>query len=393
VGVWGKAAFVLGATPGQLAILMFALSISAITGSLVAGALVDRFGPRRVLVAAEVVFVPAALAVALADDMTVLAILVSVWAFVGAPVVTAGASFAPFLTDDEATLTRLNSWIEGAGALSFAVGPAVGALVVRYADVDWVFVIDAVTSLIAAFLVLRVRLVREGSTPEERSGRPLADLLSGARTVYASRSLRYYVLAGSVVWMAFGAFGALEPLFFRDVVGAEIETMGWMNSVFGIGFMTGAALLPRLPGRIVSARGLGIMVSLAGLGTILYVGSADLRVIAAGAFAWSAVIGVLEPLLRTLMHRDSPKGLVGRVMGTAEVHRRAGELIPLAVAPTLAITVGVQTTLIGGGVTAPVIGLLSLFEARRIDREGGPPPEEPVLEGIRIADEPISPTP
>ncbi|MDH4140808.1 MAG: hypothetical protein OEV43_09590, partial [Coriobacteriia bacterium] len=53
VGVWGKAAFVMGAGPQALAAIMFALSAASILGTAAAGILVDRYGPRRVIVAAE----------------------------------------------------------------------------------------------------------------------------------------------------------------------------------------------------------------------------------------------------------------------------------------------------------------------------------------------------
>jgi hypothetical protein len=69
-------------------------------------------------------------------------------------VVTAGASFAPFLTSDVRELPALNARIESMGSLSMLLGPAVGALVVKYASVDWVFVIDAATSLVAALVDL-----------------------------------------------------------------------------------------------------------------------------------------------------------------------------------------------------------------------------------------------
>ena len=74
----------------------------------------------------------------------------------------------------------------------------------------------------------------------------------------------------------------------------------------------------------------------------------DLRVIAFGALFWGLVIGATEPLLRTLMQSDAPAEYVGRVMGTAQVHRSAGEIVPLAFAPGLAAAFGVQPVMIAG---------------------------------------------
>lgn len=392
VGIWGKAAFQLNATAGQLAILMFSVAVSSIAGSFMAGALVDRWGPRRVLATFEVLFIPAALAVAFAQDMTQMAAIVGVWAFVGAPVVTASASFAPFLKKQNLSLERINSWIEGGASMAFAVGPAAGALIVRYGSVDWVFVLDAATSLVAALLVWRVDIEIPERAPAPKGRHLFAEFTDGLTTVYRLRPLRYYVLGGSLVWLAFGAFGALEPLFFRDVVGADIETLGWMNAIFGLGFLIGASSLPRMPKRLFSARGLAMIVALIGVGTVLYVGSSDLRVIAIGALFWAATIGLMEPLLRTLIHRDSPHEVVGRVVGASEVHRRVGELLPLAFAPALAGLFGVQAVMIAGGFLATAIALLSLREAAAVDRLLGTTDATLThIMHVQASDEPISP--
>jgi MFS family permease len=395
VGVWGKAAFEFDATAAQLAWIMFLISIGSIAGSLAAGVLVDRFGPRRVLMVAEVFFIPAAISLAFTQNLTQLAALVGIWAFIGAPVMTAGASFAPFLITGGIRLERVNAWIEGAGALSFAVGPAIGALVVRYGEVSWVFIFDAATSLIAALLVARVTLRRPVSVGETtRKRRALSELADGVKTVARTRALRYYVGAGILVWLSFGSFGALEPLFYRDVVGTGIEAMSWMNAIVGAGFMIGAVLLTRLPRSIISARGLALTVALVGLGVVLYVGWPDLRVIAVGGFVWALVIGVLEPQLRTLLQRDAPPDRVGRVIGTAEVAHRVGELLPLAIAPGLAGLFGVQAVLIGGGLVSTAIAVLTIGEARAIDRENADKLAEEVdIAGVRPADEPMSPNP
>ncbi len=394
VGVWGKAAFDLDATAGDLAILMFALATASLLGSAAAGVLIDRHGPRLVLGVAEVIFVPAALAFIFAESMTALVAIAAVWAFVGAPVVTAGGAFAPYLTERTSELKRVNSLIEGAGAVSFVIGPALGALVVRYGNIDWIFVIDALTSLAAAAIVWRARLVRGPEPRDGKSTHALAELVDGMRTAYRVRALRYYVLAGTVVWLSFGAFGVLEPLFFRDVVLTDIETLGWVNAVFGLGILTGAAMLPRLRAGVISARGLAVAVMLSGFGSVLYIGTADLRIVYLGALVWGTVIGLLEPLLRTLIHRDAPPATVGRVIGTAETHRRFGELLPLAIAPVAAGIIGVQGTMIAGALFASLVALLTLGEARAIDRELGdrPVPEEEIAT-ITPAEEPVSPLP
>lgn len=383
IGVWGKAAFDFQATAGQLAIVMLTLSLVSIVGSVIGGVLVDRFGPRRTLIGAEMLFAPAALAIVFADSLTSLTVLAAVWGFVGAPVMTAGASFAPFLAEDEQQLTKVNAWLEAAGSAAFVTGPAAGAFIVHYVNIDWVFYLDAITSVIAAVLIWQARLVRP--VRHAPHGRVLADFREGVRVVYRMRSLRFYVLAGSVAWLGFGAFSALEPLFYRDAVGTSIEALGYINSLFGVGILVGSYALTRLPRRVISARGLSVTLILSGLGSLAYVGTTDLRFIAMGAVAWGVVLGVMEPLLRTLVHRDSPEGLVGRITGTAMVHRQAGELVPLAFAPTLAATFGVQATLIGGGLLISVIAVLALNEAGAIDRERG----SQVLREVPIASFPI----
>lgn len=125
-----------------------------------------------------------------------------------------------------------------------------------------------------------------------------------------------------------------------------------------------------------------------GFGALAYVGSGDLRRVVVGALLWGLVIGGLDPLVRTLTHRDTPEDLVGRVVGTSEVHRRVGELVPLAVAPVLAIRFGVQATLIGGGMVGALIALGSLPEAAAIDRM---PHRDVPVEPLSTVDEPLTP--
>jgi len=366
IGVWGVAAYEFHATAVQLAYLSGINAIAGIAGTLVAGVLIDRIGPRKVLIGAEILTIPAVIAMSQADTLTSFALFSAGFSIAGVPTFTAGASFAPYLVRGRASLEKTNSAIEAAGSAGFVLGPAVGALVSQAYELQAVFWLMAAASLIAAALAWFIRI---DETPAEHGDRhPLAELKDGLRISYTTRSLRYYILLGTLAWFSFGAFSALEPLFYRDAVGVGVEWIGYMNTGFGVGLVTGAWLLPRLPARVVSARGAALAVALFGLGAIAYVGTTQLPIIALGAVGWGIVIGAAEPLLRTLVHVDSPHEYVGRIMSTAQYHRSLGELVPLAFAPALAAVFGVQPVLIGGGVIVTVVALASLPAARAIDR-------------------------
>jgi len=386
IGVWGLAAYTFAATPGQIAALMAVLAVTSMIGASVAGVLVDRFGPRTVLVGAQFFYVPVAIATTFVGSIEGLIGMCALLGLATAPIMTATGSFAPYLSQDPQKMEKVNALIEGAGALSFVLGPALGAVIARFFSIDAVFYVDAALTTTGALLVLPVKTPPVGG--ERRSA--FGEIVEGIRVSYRMRSVRYYVLMGTLMWFSFGAFGALEPLFYRDVVGTGVETIGYMNSLFGLGIGAGAWLLTRLPGKATSARGLAIGAAMMGACAALYVGTPDLRVIALGALVWGLVIGATEPLLRTLMQTDAPEEFVGRVMGTAQVHRSAGEIVPLALAPGLAAAFGVQPVMIAGAVLAGAIALLTLPHAASIDRSRGAS-RSVRLDEAMATDDPISP--
>lgn len=366
VGIWGKAAFELEATAFQVALIMAALSVSSLIGSSVAGLLVDRFDPRRVLIAGEFLFVPVVIGMVFVETIPSLAVMTFFVGLVGTPVFTAISSFGPYLTDDPDRLSKINGYIEGASWAAFVVGPAVGAVLAGTVGIDAIFVLDAATSLIAAVLVIRVS-VREMDRAESDSG-GFQEIVEGFKYSYRNPRLRFYILLGSSVWVMFGAFSSLEALFYRDILGVEIETMGWVNSIFGIGLITGTIVASRLPAKYRTARTLALVVALTGLGTILYVGTDRLPIVIAAGVVWGSVIGLMAPLHRTLIQLNSPEDMIGRISGVTHIHSEVGHLLPLAIAPAMAASIGIQPTLIAAGLLVTLGAVISFPAAGRLDR-------------------------
>lgn len=384
VGIWGKAAFELDATPGELAVVMAALGFASLIGASIAGVLVDRFDPRRVVMVGEILFVPAALALMFTDTIPSLAVATFILGLVGTPVFTAISSFAPFLTDDEERLSKINSWIEGASWTAFVIGPALGALLAGSIGLDAIFVLDAATSVVAALLLIPVKVRQLHPTESSHSGGGFTELREGFKVAYGNKRLRFYIWLGSAVWLLFGTFSALEPLFYRDILGVEVETLGWVNSIFGIGLIGGTLIAGRLPERFRSATWLTILVGMNAVGVLAYVGTDLLTVVVLAAPFWGVIIGMMAPLHRTMVQVNSPDRLVGRIMGVNHIHSEVGHLLPLAFAPTVAAILGVQSTLLWAGALVAVVAILFIGPAIQLDRTrtfrvpqpGLPDPEE-----------------
>jgi MFS family permease len=83
---------------------------------------------------------------------------------------------------------------------------------------------------------------------------------------------------------------------------------------------------------------------------------------------WGLLIGIMAPLLRTLIQVNTPEDLMGRITGLTQIHSEVGHLLPLAIAPVLAGMFGVQRTLIFSGLALAVFAVLFLPTATRLDR-------------------------
>ncbi len=364
VGLWGLAAYELDATPSSLALLMAALAGARLFGSALAGILVDRLDPRRVLLMGEVAFVPAILTLTTATSMTQLTVRAPVAWFASSLVTTAVASFPPYLVAGKRRVERANALLEAAGTIAFVVGPLVGALTVRWFNVPAVFALDALTSVVAVAIVVPVQ-VRRVECTRERKG--WAELASGFRVAYRTPPVALVMVLGTLTWMSFGAFSALEPLFFRDVLGSSAEVLGYVNAVFGVTLTVGAVVLDRSAGRLTMIRTVVVLTAGGGLGAVIYAGTPSIVVVVAAAAYWGVVLGVLLPLLRTLTHLHTPEAYLGRVTGIFSVHHSVGELLPLAVAPALAGIIGVQGVLVSTGVLLMAAAPLAWRHATRID--------------------------
>jgi DHA3 family macrolide efflux protein-like MFS transporter len=223
-----------------------------------------------------------------------------------------------------------------------------------------------VTSVVGAALLWPVSLRHLARDDAHVGG--WTELKDGFRIAYGNPRLRFYIWLGSSVWLLFGVFSALEPLFYRDILGVEVEALGWVNSIFGIGLVGGTLIAGRLPERFRSATWLTFLVGMNAVGVLAYVGTDMIAVVVVAAPFWGLIIGQMAPLHRTMVQINSPEQAVGRIMGVSHIHSEVGHLLPLAFAPAVAAVLGVQQTLLLSGSIVAVVALSFAIPARKLDR-------------------------
>lgn len=388
IGVIGTLTYADDASVVATSLAVLFMNVFVILGSFAGGAALDAWGPRRhflLSIVGTLVTGTAIIAFGGATGIVLLgAVLLGFTMGFAQPIAT---SYPAYLTDDPAELKDINSAIAMFSNVSIIVGPTLGGFVAAAASSRAVFVLMmlfTVLALIAGWGFKPRAGQAAGHEDEPVTGDITSDKASQGPNSSASTRATFAtsiktVFTNSVLALLFciiflsnfgyGAFDPLESFFYRDILHVGVEWMGWLSSASGVGAVLGAMVALRLPPRLVNLKTLLAALMSVGLGSLLYVGTSYVGVALVGQIALGVAWGVVNPLHNTIVQTTAPLEQLGRVNSVMGFGNMFAGVAPLAIAPWLAATFGVQQTLVGAGmvVTAAPAALL-LFGRRHFDR-------------------------
>lgn len=368
VGITGYAAYNLHATPSLIATIMVCVNIAQILGSTVSGMCIDKWGPQKIVSAAALFTVGASLcSLVVGTNVKAFIIFAAVLGFLLSTSKTSYNAYAPYVEEGTSGLKKINALVMFGSYSSAIFGPTLGGFIVKYYPTMTVFLFTAIAVFISFVIVLFAKEQYTPPKPEEER-HPLREATEGVRLVFKQQSLRYYLVVGIMLWFSFGAFDALESIYYKDIVHASIQWMGWINGAIGVGMVVGVVALSRFSSRYINSVLLAVFVGLEGLGSIVYVATHSVYVVMLGGFLLGVAFGVAEPMMRTLIQADSPLASVGRVLGAIQTFRVGFTIIPLMLAPSLAKIFGIQQVLIGASVLTVILSITLVPLARSVDK-------------------------
>lgn len=386
IGVIGTLTYADDASVVATSLAVLFMNVFVILGSFAGGAALDAWGPRRhflLSIVGTLATGAATIAFGSATGIVLLgAVLLGFVMGFAQPITT---SYPAYLTDDPVELKDINSAIAMFSNVSIIVGPTLGGFVAAAASSRAVFLLMmlfTVQALVAGWgfrpQTSHVAGHADADSAEEgeragRSSNPStsarATFVASVKTVFTNSILALLFCIIFLSNFGYGAFDPLESFFYRDVLHVGVEWMGWLSSASGVGAVLGAVVALRLPPRFVSLKTLLVALMSVGVGSLIYVGTPYVGVALIGQIVLGVAWGVVNPLHNTIVQTTAPLeqlGCVNSVMGFGNMF--AG-VAPLAIAPWLAATFGVQQTLVGAGmVVTAVPAALLLFGRRHFDR-------------------------
>ncbi len=258
-------------------------------------------------------------------------------------------------------LMSANAISSQAGTIASLAGMPIGGWIVENMGRETSFEINAITYLLSAFCVSRLRLISnvEEDARRRRYDYPIQDFKAGIQYIWRVRPILFYVMFAGVV----NCLVAIFFVSFLDYIGNILgQTVGGIMLLFGIlavGMGLGGLILSKfekwggqflVPMLMMGGAGVGMMV----LSKIYSPWSAAAVLFAIGFCA----IMVLVPL-DTFLQRNVPNELRGRVFVARGVLIGLAFLISLQFSKALIYHWGVLWVLNWLGIASLAVGVVS----------------------------------
>jgi MFS family permease len=296
----------------QAGVLLAIFSVAGLVGSMIGGALTDKFGRRGMVLFGLVFSALSSVSMGLVNELSHFYLLAIV---VGSLSNIAGPAHQAMVADllPETKRTEGFGILRVAGNLAWIFGPMIGGLVAGRSYL-MLFILDAITSLITAFIVFRSIPETKPQESEAEPPKNLAQTFVGYRVVLADRLYLVYLLVSMLMLIAYQQMYHTLSVYLRDSHGIPERGYGALLSI-------DAALVVLLQfwvTRRVRDRPPMIMMA---LGTALYmVGLAMFGFVSA---YWLFIVAILlltfgemvvMPISQALAARFAPEDMRGRYM-------------------------------------------------------------------------------
>ncbi|MCP9985416.1 MFS transporter [Streptomyces sudanensis] len=317
---------VMGAGSTAVDLLAAAVWLPWLLVGLPVGAWVDRVRRRPLMIACDTVSATALASVPLAawSDALTFPHLVLVALTCGTAAVCFDTSQHAYLRIvlDGRDLTEGNAALQGSEAAARVAGPGAAGLLAQAFGVVTALVADALTFLVSAVCLKRIRAVEPDRAPGGERPSLRLQIAEGLRFVGRDRYLRPMAVWGAVTNLALAGYQAVHVVFLVRTVGLDPAAVGLLLTGGSAGGIVGALAAARLGRRFGTARGLLLLQAVTAPFALLLpatTAGAGLLLFATGSFLVGVGVSAANVVVAGFRQAYCPPHMLGRVVATAMV--------------------------------------------------------------------------
>jgi CRP-like cAMP-binding protein len=305
---------------------LMATAVPSLLVGLLAGVFVDRHDRKRILIVTCLVQAVIVASIAVVIGIETIAV-VGLYALI---LVNAGIkqffdpahdSLIPELATDEELLAA-NAFLSIASFGSTAIGFAAAGLLASTVDLNWAFVIDAVTFIFSAGCIALMGRYPMPTPDEDASvAVVVANLREGFATLFGTPIIRSLFAVGALMFFSFGLWNVLLLPMSIKVLGATEFEYGLQEGLTSVGFVVGSFFMARFGRHLPEPAWIALAMFGMGVAGILY-GTATSIPFAIFLVMVSGFFNSPSSVSRsTLLQRNTPREMRGRVFSAFYVMR------------------------------------------------------------------------
>ena len=353
------AVITLHATPAQAAVLRALEYAPALLVGLLAGAWVDRLRRRPLLIATDLLQASLLLALPLGYTahllhIASLGIIVVALSVGGAVAFPAATAFLPAVVT-RAELIEANSALSTSGSLAQILGPGLAGGLVQLLTAPFAVAIDALSFLISALALARVRTIERAPVSAAHSPRLWEDIREGMQALIGNRYLRAFVLSSATLDLFWNALMAVYFIYVTRDLRLPPLAFGLIFGIGSIGAFAGSVAAARITRRLGLGPAIVVAQLVLGAGGLLIAVAvrfpmAALPLLTAAEAMQGGANAVYGIACGSVMQAVTPDRLRGRVAASRRVLGLAAVVVGSLIGGVLGEQVGVSRTMIVGAV-------------------------------------------
>lgn len=314
-------------SPSTMGLFLLTATLPGVLAGILAGALVDRWRRKSVLIATDALrglVVLMVYALSAAGSLEVAHVFA---AGLGISLIT--AFFDPALQTiipevvEEHDRVKANSMVQMIGGLCKIAGPLLGALAIALLGWDWVFLGNSLSYFAAALLSCLLSVAVVHATAQTQASL-WASIGEGFAFIRAQPRIVQVLKVIAVAHVFVGGLAVLLPFLANGLDGVGVSNLGYLEMCIGIGLVSGSAFIGSRKGLFADERKLSLSVlfigaAFAAVGIAQHLSLRGLSVYLVALVLVGSGVAFAAVFWQSLLQRYTPDPLRGRVFSLASL--------------------------------------------------------------------------